>query len=100
MSFRKILGQSVNNGALCIQDPWMSAESAYNTSNTDSRELVDFFLVITAINYVGHRACVHGESAGARKERKHVEIANLAIQKKLAECQESNRLHRETVNGA
>ena len=52
-----------------------------------------------ALNYVGHRACVCGASAGARKEKKHVEIAELARQKELAGGQERNRFHRATRKG-
>ena len=39
--YRKILCHSENYGGLGIPDQRMSVESAYNTSNTDSGELVD-----------------------------------------------------------
>ena len=78
----------------------MSAESVYNTSKETSGELVESLLGGTAFNYVGHRACVRRESAGARKERKHVEMADLARRKDIAEGQEMNRLHRASRNGA
>ena len=34
--FRKILGHSIKHGGLCIPDPRLSAESAYNTSKACS----------------------------------------------------------------
>ena len=34
--FQKILGHIVKHGCLGILDPWLSAESAYNTSKTAS----------------------------------------------------------------
>ena len=52
----------------------MSAESAYNTSKAASGELVDSLLGGTALNYVGHRAYVRGESAGARKYPKQIDM--------------------------
>ena len=63
----------------------MSVESLYNTSKADSRELVDSLLGVTALNYVGHRVCVHGASSGERIERKHVEMAELDRRKELAD---------------
>ena len=68
-NFRKILGHSVKHGGLVIPDPQLSAETAYNTSKAASGELVDSLLGGTALNYVGHRACVRGVSAGERRER-------------------------------
>ena len=53
-------------------------QSTYNTSKAAIRELVDSLLGGTALNYVGHRSCVCRASAGSRKERKHVEMAELA----------------------
>ena len=78
----------------------MSAESVYNTSKADSGELVDSLLGGSALNYVGHRAFVCRTSAGARKERKHVEMAELDRQKELTGDQERNRLHMATRNGS
>ena len=78
----------------------MSAKSEYNTSKVASGELVESLLGGTALNYVGHGACVRRASAGARKERKHVEMAELARRNELAGGQERNRLHRATRNGA
>ena len=98
--FRKILGHSVKYGGLGIPDPWMSAESAYNTSKASSGELVDSLLGGSALKYVGHRACIRRSSLAARRERKHVELAELARQKELSGGQERNRLHRATSNGA
>ena len=64
-----------------------------------SGELVDSILGGTGPNYVGHMACIPGLSAGARKERKHVDMEDLARGKELADCQERNRLHRAMSNG-
>ena len=36
-NFRKILGHSVKHVGLCIPDPRLSVESAYNTSKADIR---------------------------------------------------------------
>ena len=35
-NFRQILGHSVKYGGLCIMDPQLSAETAYNTSKAAS----------------------------------------------------------------
>ena len=56
--FRKILGHNVKHGTLGIPDPRLSEESAYNTSEAASRELVDSLLGSSVLNYVGHRACI------------------------------------------
>ena len=53
--FWKILGRSAKHGGLGIPDPWLSAESVYNTSKADSGELVDSLLGGSSLNYVGHR---------------------------------------------
>ena len=92
----QILVHSVKYGGLGIPDHQFSEESSYNTSNADSGELVDSRLGGSALNYVVHRAYVHQESVGARIERKHVKLAELARQKELAGGQERNRLHRAT----
>ena len=76
--FRQILGHSIKHGGLGIPDPWLSEESSYNTSNAASAELVDSLLGGISLNYLGHRACVRGASAGVRKEQKQVEMAELA----------------------
>ena len=78
----------------------MSDESAYNTFKVASRELEDSILGGTAINYVGHRACVHRSRLPAMRERKHVEMADMARQKELAGGQYRNRFCRATRNGA
>ena len=62
-NFGQTLGHSVKHGGLGIPDPNLSAESAYNTSKADSRELVDSLLGGSALNYVGHRELLHGESS-------------------------------------
>ena len=66
----------------------------------DSGELVDSLLGGSALDYVGHRACIRRASAGARRERKHVELSELSRIKELAGGQERNRLHMATRNGA
>ena len=63
-----------------------------------SGDLADSLLGGTALNYIGiGHACT---SVGTRKERNHVELAELARQNELAEGQERNRLNRETRNTA
>ena len=99
-NFRKILGHSVKNGSLGIPEPWLSAESAYNTSNTASGELVDSLLGGSAINYICHRACVRKASLAARRAKMHVDLGYLAKRKELEGGQERNLLHRATRNGA
>ena len=56
--FFQILGHSVNHDGLGIPYPRLSAESSYNTSKADSGELVDFLLGGSALNHIGHRACI------------------------------------------
>ena len=97
-NFRKILGHNVKHGGLGILEPRLSADSACNASKVVSGELVDSLLGDSALNHVGHRSCVPGASVGARKERKHVELSNMARQKELAGVQERNLLHRATRN--
>ena len=99
-NFRQILGHSINHGGLGIPDPRLSEESAYNTSKAASGDLVDYLLGGTYLNYVGHRAFIHGASAAASRERKNVELAELDRKKDLTGGQERNRLHREMMNGA
>ena len=55
-NFWKILGHSIKHSGLGILNTWLSAESVYNTSKVDSRELVESLLGVYALNYVGHRA--------------------------------------------
>ena len=75
-------------------------ESAYNIYKAACGELVGSLLGGTALNYVGHRACVCRASARARKLRKYVELAELARPKELAGGLERKRLQRATRNGA
>ena len=82
--FRKILGHSANHGGLGILYPWLSAESAYNTYKANSGELVGSLLGGIDLNYVRHRECVRKESAGVRKEQKHVEMVGMDRRKELA----------------
>ena len=63
-------------------------------------KLLDSLLGGTTLNYVYHRICIRREIAGARKERKHVELAELDRQKELAGGQERNHLHGAKNNGA
>ena len=67
VDFWKILDNSVTYGGLSIPDPWLSAESAYNTSKAYSVELVNSLLGGSSLNYVGHMVCVRRASAGARR---------------------------------
>ena len=92
--FWKILGHSVKHGGLVILDARFSEESAYNTSKAATRKLVDSLLGSSTLNYVGQRECVHRASAVARKEWKHVDMADLARQKDLSGGQERKHLHR------
>ena len=73
-NFWKILGHSVKHGGLVIPDPWLSKESAYNTSKASSGELVDSLLEGSALNCVGHRACVHEASLASRRANMHVDL--------------------------
>ena len=98
--FRKILGHSVNHGGLCIPYPRLSEDSAYNTSKADSRELVNSLLRGSALNHVGHRACVRKASIVARQAKTHVGLGEVASWKELAGGQERNRFHRATRNAA
>ena len=99
-NFRKILGHSVKHVGLCIPDPRLSAESAYNTSKTASGELEDSLLGGSTLNYVGHRACIRRARFPARRAMMHVEQDELARRKELSVGQERNRLHRARRNGA
>ena len=98
-NFRKILSHIVKHGGFRILDPRLSAESAYKTSKVASGELVDSLLGGSALNYVGQRACIHRSSAGARRERKNLDMAELDRRKGIAGGQEINRLYRATRNG-
>ena len=77
----------------------MSADSACNTSKAASGELVDSLLGGSALNYVGHRACVCGERLAARHKKMHIKRGELSRHKDLAGGQEKNRLRRATNNG-
>ena len=63
-------------------------------------ELVDSLLEGSALNYVGHRACVRKASQSARRSKRIVDLSELFKQQEQAGGQEKNRLHRETRNGA
>ena len=65
-NLQKILVHGVKHVGLGIPDLWSSAESDYNTSKAVIRELVDSLLGGSALNYVGHRACVRKASQTAR----------------------------------
>ena len=47
-------------------------------------KLLDSLLGGNTLNYVYHRICIRREIAGARKERKHVKLVDMDIQKELA----------------
>ena len=59
---RKILVHSVKHGGLGIPDPRLSADSAYNTSKAASGGLVYYIIGGSALNCVGHRACIRRAS--------------------------------------
>ena len=42
-----------------------------------SGEVIDSILGDYALNYIGHKACIRRTSKGTRKEREHVELAEL-----------------------
>ena len=98
--FRKILGHSVEHGGLGILDPWLSEESAYNTSKVSIRELLDSLPGGSVLNYIRHRACLHKASQMARQTKMSVELANIFKRQELEGGQERNRIHRATSNGA
>ena len=75
-------------------------ESAYNTSKAASEELLDCLLGDNDLNYVGHRACVHGASTGTRNEREYSEMVELSRKKLLVGVQEKQLLYRATRDRA
>ena len=75
--FWHILGHSVNHCGLCIPQPGLSAESEYNTYKAASRELVDYLLGGSVLNYVGHRACVSKASQTARLSKRPVKLTDI-----------------------
>ena len=78
----------------------MSAESAYNTSKTASRELLDSLLGGSVLNYVGHRACVRKASQMLRLTKRSVDLSEIFKRQEQTWGRERNRLHRATRNGA
>ena len=98
--FRQILGHCFKHGNLVIPDPRLLDESECNTSKAASGGLVDSILGCSALNYVGHRACIRKASLAAGCAKIHVELGKLARQKELARYQERNRLHRATRIGS
>ena len=78
----------------------MSAEGADNTSKAASRELLDYLLGGSVLNYVGHRACVRNASQLVRLSKRIAEISELYDRQEKDGSQEKNRLHRATRNGA
>ena len=98
--FRQILGHSVKHFSLGIPNPWLSADSAYNTSKAASGVLVVFLLGGSALNYIGQRLCVCKTILAEIREKIHVKLGDLDRRKELSGGQERNRLHRETRNGA
>ena len=61
---------------------------------------MDSLLGGSALNYIGHRACVRRASAGASREMKLVELGDMDRKKELAGGQDRKRFHRATRNGA
>ena len=88
------------HGGIGIPDPWLSAESAYNTSKAASGELVDSLLGGSVLNYVSRRACVRKASLAAKRANLHVELGEDPRWKELAGGQDRNHLHWEMMNGA
>ena len=78
----------------------MSEDSAYNISKAASGELLYSLLGGSALNYLGHRACVHKASLAERRAKMHIDLGDLAKRKELAEGQDRNRFHIATRNGA
>ena len=76
-NFRKILGHSVKHGGLCIPDPRLSEESAYNTFEVASRELVDSLLGGSVLHYVGHMACVCKAIQTVRRTKMSAELGEV-----------------------
>ena len=87
-NFRKILVHGVKHGVLGIRDPRLSVESAYNTSKTAGREMVESLLGGSVLNYVGHRACVCKASQTARLSKRSVNIAEIFKRQEQAGGQE------------
>ena len=98
--FKQILGHSIKHGGLGISDLRSSADSAYNTSKADSRELVEYLIGGSVLNYVGHRACVRTARETVRLRKKSAELAKIFKRHEQAGVQEKNRLHRAMRNGA
>ena len=71
-SFQPILGHSVKIDGLGILNTLLSSERAYNTSKAVTWELVGSILGGSAVNYVGHWACIRQTILAARRERKHM----------------------------
>ena len=97
--FWKIPGHSVKRGRLGTPEPCLSEKTEYNTYRSSRGELVGSLLGGIAFDYVGHRDCVCGASAGARKEWKYLNMADLDRQKELVGVQERNLLYRSMMNG-
>ena len=95
--FRKILGHSSKHGGLGIPDPRLSAESAYNTSKADSRELVDSLLGGSVLDYVGHRACVRKASQKPRRIKMSVNLAEILKRQEHAGGEDYPRIPPETT---
>ena len=72
----------------------------YNTSNAASGGLIGSLLGCAKLNYIVHRSCVGGASAGEIEEREYSDMADMAEQKDLMGVQDRQRLRRETRNGA
>ena len=62
--------------------------------------MVDSLLGGSDIKYVGHRASVHKASLATGRAKMRVNLGELDRHKELAGGQESNCLHRATMNGA
>ena len=59
--FRKFLGHSVKHGGLIIPDPWLSAESSYNTSKAATGRYCSWVQVELTSTWNPHTPCMYGK---------------------------------------
>ena len=85
-------------GCLGIQDPRISAESAYNTSKEASEFLIGSLLGGTELNYVEHKGCIHRAIADRWNKQELLEKVALTRWKDLEDGVGLNCLRRATDN--
>ena len=93
---REIIGYSMKHSGLCIPDPQIPEERAYNTYKAASEVLVGSLLGGTNLNYIAHKGCVCRASADGQKQREFSEIKLLTRQKDMAYRAGLNRLQQAT----